>query len=622
MYVGISPATCKPYRPVTWYLINIHDMGFIIAASGGFTTPPTGWVAPRRRNENRVSVRSHADDPRISIQSSSPHACYKNSLAPAMAVTSEQLSGYERSVWGSFFIEYEPRPLQRSEEWMRLRVEKLKHDVCVLFKACKHVTETLTLVNALQLLGIEHLFKDKIDIALRHIHECEFNSSSLYEVAFHFRLLREHGLWVSPDVFDKFKDERGSFSEEITNEPKGLLGLYNATFLLIHGEPELEEAMSFARYHLESMRDNIKSPLAEQVKRALHIPLPRTYRRLETVYYLSEYKQEKGHNPVLLELAKLEFTLLQYVHLRELKSISRWWEDAYEHMELSYARDRLVECYTWSYTLFYEEDFEMARMMFTKILALQTVMNDTYDAHATIVECRQLNTAIQRWDSNADSLLPKYLKMFYNLLLTTFKEFEDRLGLDKRNQIAYIKKEFQKLSTYYLQEAEWSHQNFKPSFEDQLHLTSMSVGVPLLCVASAVGMGDALEKGILEWVVDFPDVVMSCANIKRLMNDISAIHLGKNKGDMPTTVECYMYDHKVNCEVAVAHIDSFMENEWKTINQARFDDPALVSAGFLRRVINYATSTSLFYGRNKEGFTYGTQLQETVVMLFVKSVLL
>ncbi|CAM0908496.1 unnamed protein product [Alopecurus aequalis] len=476
---------------------------------------------------------------------------------------------------------------------MMLRVDKLKKDVSMLFKACKHVIGTLTLVNALQLLGIDHLFKEQIDMELRHAHEREFNSSSLYEVALHFRLLREHGLWVSPDVFDKFKDERGSFSVEITNEPRGLLGLYNAAFLLIH---------------------------AEQVKRALNIPLPRTYRRLETMYYLSEYKHEEGYNPILLELAKLEFTLLQYVHLKELNSISRWWNDAYELMGLSYARDRLVECYTSSYTLFYEKDFEMARLMFTKILALQTVLNDTYDAHATIVESRKLNMAIQRWDYSADSFLPDYLKMFYNLVLTTFKEFEDLLGLDKKNKVAYVKKEFQNLSTYYLQEAEWSHKNFKPSFEDQLNLTSMSIGVPMLCVASAVGMGDTLMKGTLERVVEFPDVIISCAKIERLMNDISAIHLGKNKGDVPTTVECYMNDHKVSSEVALARIDTFMDDEWRTINQARFEDHAQISADFLKRVINYATSTSLFYGRNKEGFTFGTHLQETVDILFVKSV--
>ena len=119
-------------------------------------------------------------------------------------------------------------------------------------------------------------------------------------------------------------DRRGSFSEEITSEPKGLLCLYNAAFLSVHGEPKLEEGMSFARYHLESMKGNFKSPLAEQVDRALHIPLPRTYRRLETLHYFSEYQQEEGHSPILLELAKLEFTALQYVHSKELKSLSRY----------------------------------------------------------------------------------------------------------------------------------------------------------------------------------------------------------------------------------------------------------------------------------------------------------
>lgn len=151
------------------------------------------------------------------------------------------------------------------------------------------------------------------------------------------------------DVFDKFKDGHGSFSKEITKEPKGLFGLYNAAFLLIHGEPELEEAISFARYHLESMGSNFKSPLAEQVKRALDIPLPRTYRRLETMHYLSEYKQEEGHNPILLELAKLKFTLLQYVHLKELKSISRYISLVPTRNQLIWTQARKTRAFTIIY---------------------------------------------------------------------------------------------------------------------------------------------------------------------------------------------------------------------------------------------------------------------------------
>jgi hypothetical protein len=96
--------------------------------------------------------------------------------------------------------------MQRSEELMRLRVDELKQDMCMLFKAYSDdVIGTLTLVDAVQLLGVDHLFNEQIDMALRYTHEREFNSSSLYEVALRFRLLREHGLWVSPGIHFSFR---------------------------------------------------------------------------------------------------------------------------------------------------------------------------------------------------------------------------------------------------------------------------------------------------------------------------------------------------------------------------------------------------------------------------------
>ena len=124
------------------------------------------------------------------------------------------------------------------------------------------------------------------------------------------------------DVFKTFKGEDGTFNHDITKDPKGLLCFYNAAYVLTHGEPLLEEAISFTKYHLESLAPSLVSPLAEQVKRALHVPLPRTYRRLEALQYMPEYEKEVGYNPTLLELAKLEFNLLQSVHLKELKAIS------------------------------------------------------------------------------------------------------------------------------------------------------------------------------------------------------------------------------------------------------------------------------------------------------------
>lgn len=72
------------------------------------------------------------------------------------------------------------------------------------------------------------------------------------------------------------------------------------------------------------MRDSLKFPLAEQVKRALDLPLPRTVKRVEALHYISEYKHEKEHNTTLLELAKLDSNLLQHVHLKELKYFTKY----------------------------------------------------------------------------------------------------------------------------------------------------------------------------------------------------------------------------------------------------------------------------------------------------------
>lgn len=50
------------------------------------------------------------------------------------------------------------------------------------------------------------------------------------------------------DVFNQFKGKDGSFNKDIsTSEPKGLLCLYNAAYLAIPGESELDNAICFAR---------------------------------------------------------------------------------------------------------------------------------------------------------------------------------------------------------------------------------------------------------------------------------------------------------------------------------------------------------------------------------------
>uniref|UniRef100_A0A0D3FUB9 Uncharacterized protein n=1 Tax=Oryza barthii TaxID=65489 RepID=A0A0D3FUB9_9ORYZ len=516
---------------------------------------------------------------------------------------------------------------QISEEWMRERANKLKEDVRGLFiMASNDILERMNLVDTIQHLGIDHLFQEEIDSALKDIHENDFASSKLHEVALRFRLLREHGFWVSPDVFNKFKGDHGTFNKELSlaDDPRGLLSLYNAAHLFIHGEPELEEAISFARHHLESMnRHNIlKAPLADQVRRALHLPLPRTHKRVEMVSYMFEYGREDGHNPVILELAKLDFNLLQRVHLKELKEISRWWKDVSGYMGLNHIRDRVIECYTWSYAVYHEEEFSFARMLFAKIVVIIALLDDTYDVHGytSIQECRMLNAAIQGWDDSAVLLVPEYLRKFYEFILSCFREFEDQVPSNQKYLIAFSKTELQRLSSYYLEGAEWSHRKHMPSFSEQVALATMTTGTRPLAAGLMVGMSESMTtKQAYEWAVNSTDAIISCGKTGRFMNDIAGFKLGsQNKADMPCSVESYINEHKVTADVAIAKINELVEDEWKTTNQARIDHRDVLPV--VQRLINITMAIPLYYSDGIDGFTFGEGIQEVLEKLYVKPI--
>ena len=123
-----------------------------------------------------------------------------------------------------------------------------------------------------------------------------------------------------PDVFAKFRDEQGCFA---ANNPRDLLNLYNAACLRTHGEIILDEAISFTTKCLKSVAPNMETSLASEIKRVLEIPLPRSVRIYEAKSHIAEYGSETEANEMVMELAKLNYNLVQLQHQEELKIITR-----------------------------------------------------------------------------------------------------------------------------------------------------------------------------------------------------------------------------------------------------------------------------------------------------------
>ncbi|KAF7034320.1 hypothetical protein CFC21_045353 [Triticum aestivum] len=539
--------------------------------------------------------------------------------AAAAAVEMDAGAAFAPSVWGDFFVTYVPPPTERSEEWIRERAEQLKRLVHRMFfledgEAVVGVAKAVALVDTLERLGLDSLFRDDIAVAISHAHLAgeewpEYvGYDDLHVAATRFRLLRQHGIWVSTAVLDKFRDGTGSFSASLSSDPRALLSLYHAAHMAVPGEATLDDAIAFARRHLETMNGELQSPVAEQVARALDHPLPRFTRLLETMRYLPEYAQEETHDGTLLELARLKSHIMRSIHLRELKALSLWWRDVYNAVNLKYCRDRMVEVYLWSCGMIPEEEHSRARLLFAKTFGIVSFLDDTFDVHATIEECHSLNEAFQRWDESAVSALPEYLCMLYIKTLSNFKEFEDLLEPQEKYRMSYAKKA----------EAQWTNDKYEPSFEEHVELSGMSTGLPMLNLMALMGYDETIAtQEVFEWMsVPVPDTVRAGALIGRFLNDISSYKLGKNKKDMGSTVECYKLEKGSTGEEAVAAIAAMNEHMWRVLNQTYMEvDRALLPAAQL--VVSIARTCEVIYLRGWDGYTFGSHAKDLVKALFL-----
>ncbi|KAJ0917641.1 putative lyase [Helianthus annuus] len=189
----------------------------------------------------------------------------------------------------------------------------------------------LNLVDDLQRLSISYHFENEISNVLRNMYYNFYETPEKWTTmdlnlkSLGFRLLRQHGYHVPQEIFEDIKDDSGNFKGHLHNDIIGLLNLYEASYHSLEEEHILDDARDFTTKYLKESLENITDQhLSSLISHALDIPLHWMVPRVETRWFIKAYEKRSGMNPTLLELAKLDFNMVQAIHQEDLKYTSRY----------------------------------------------------------------------------------------------------------------------------------------------------------------------------------------------------------------------------------------------------------------------------------------------------------
>ncbi|XP_038987779.1 alpha-terpineol synthase, chloroplastic-like isoform X2 [Phoenix dactylifera] len=323
-------------------------------------------------------------------------------------------------------------------------LEKLKENTRHLLSKEAEPVARLKLVDVLQRLGVGYHFEEEIKDALGSMPIERANTlfkDDIHSMSLLFRLLREHGFPVSPDIFSSLKEENGNFKASLLRDTQALLSLHEASYLAFEGETLLDEARIFTTKYLSDLKLQMDPHLKGKVSLSLDLPLHWRTPRLEARWHIDQYERDGNMDHMLLQFAKVDFNTVQSIHQSEIRKLTRWWKDVGLGDKLSFARDRLIEYFFFATGIVFEPHLGYCREELTKAFALVAIIDDFYDIYGTPEELNLFTNAVQRWDSNAMEGFPEYMKILYSALYNTTNEVADHIHREEGwDALPYLRK--------------------------------------------------------------------------------------------------------------------------------------------------------------------------------------
>lgn len=242
---------------------------------------------------------------------------------------------------------------------------------------------------------------------------------------------------------------------------------------------------------------------------------------------------------------------------------------------LTFARDRSVECFLWSTGVASDYQFGSLRKTLTKAIYLILILDDVYDIYGS-----QFTNAIDRWDSKEIEKLPDRIKRCFDALSSTTNEAALDIQKEKgwKCVLPHLKK-------------------------------AVRILVPVLCIHAFIYIVDDLTGEVADFLENKQDLVYYLSIIIRLCNDLGTSKAEMERGDSPSSILCYMQEAHVPEETARRHIRGLISQMWQKLNTQFMTQSPLVQQ-IVKTSINIARVAYCIY---QYGDGFGVQDQETRV---------
>uniref|UniRef100_A0ACD5WRP9 Uncharacterized protein n=1 Tax=Avena sativa TaxID=4498 RepID=A0ACD5WRP9_AVESA len=529
---------------------------------------------------------------------------------------------YRLSVWGDYFIQNPtlPHTHENSVEWMIERRDKLILETRAKLLGLCDPSDEMKMIDGLQRLGVSYHLEDEINLKLQKLSSEKPDTENLHDVSLHFRLMRQYRFYLSCDVFQSFIDNQETFMETLQTDVRGFLALYEASHLRTQNENVLKDAQRKTTDILKSMVGQLEKPLADKVKHALETPSFRRMKILEARLYIPLYEEDKEDcDETLLELAKLNFYLLQRIYREEVREICEWYYGLESPRKLFYARQRPVEAYFWALGVYYEPKYAKARKLLAKYISTITPYDDTFDNYGVYEELEPFTDVMQRWNMKDVEKLGEYYKDCARFMFGTLIEIENALPKNiSRKNVNLIRDISNEVTKGYLTEIVWRDNKFIPPLEDHLKVTLLTCFYWCLSWIAFVVLEENVTEDVLKWMSDFPQIVKDSCIICRLMDDIVAHEFETERNNVATAVTCYMKEYGTTKKVADEALWEVIENAWNSMNKEYLTMMSIPSS-LLNCVINLARMMETMY-KEIDGYTDSKILKKRIAMLLEKPI--